>query len=84
MGALCCLSAGAFCVGYTRCFWRLSLADSSDGSLVDQQLAFARWTLAPRFNDDGVHRRINDVLFAERAGTGMVEEIQLRSIVFEL
>ena len=70
------LSTGAFCLRNAQRFWRLPLADCRDGSLVNQQFAFARWTLAPRLNDDGVHRRIDDVLFAERAGKGMVEEIE--------
>jgi len=44
-------------------------------SLVNQQLALAGWALAPRINDDGVHRRVDDLLFAERESKGMIKEI---------
>ena len=53
----------------------LPLANSRRCSLVNQQLALAGWALAPRINDDGLHRRVDDMLFAERAREGMIKEI---------
>jgi hypothetical protein len=34
------------------------------------------WTLAPGINNDGVHGSVDDMLLAERAGEGMVKEIE--------
>ena len=44
-------------------------------AFLDQYFAFAGWAFAPRINDDAMHRRVDDVLFAERASKGMIEEI---------
>jgi len=43
---------------------------------MNQQLALAGWTHSARRDDDSVHRRVDDVLFAERASVGMVKEIE--------
>jgi len=43
---------------------------------VDEQFAFAGWTLSLRRNDDGVHGRVDDLHLAERANKGMVKKIE--------
>jgi hypothetical protein len=43
---------------------------------VNQQLAFAGWTLPSRIDDDRVHRRVDDLLSAEWANKRVVEELE--------
>ena len=66
----------AFCIHQGFLLGRFFLADRADGSVVNQQFALAGWTLAPRIEDDGVHRSKDDLPLAERAGKRMVEKIE--------
>ena len=43
---------------------------------MNQEFSLAGWTLAPGIGDDGVHRRVDNMLFADRTDKGMFEEIQ--------
>ena len=43
---------------------------------MNEQFAFAGWTLAPGINDDGVHGRVDDMLPADRAIERVVVELE--------
>ena len=43
---------------------------------MNEEFAFAGWTLAAGINDDGVHGRVDDMLPADRAIEKMVVELK--------
>lgn len=43
---------------------------------MNEQLAFAGWTLAAGINNDGMHGRVDDLLPTERAIERMVVELE--------
>ena len=53
-----------------------SLAGRGSLPFVNEQFAFAGWTLAPGINDDSVHGRVDDMLPADRAIERVVVELE--------
>src|SRR6476619_6004050 len=55
---------------------RLSVLNSSNFSLVDQQFAFTGWAFPARRDNDSLHRGVDNLLSADRTCKRVIEELE--------